>query len=142
MPEKWSIKFIKSLVDSVYSMWSNTSKIYSLLEPQTVKTTDATVTTLALATLSDENTYHIRSIVMGVQSGGSNRASYEIAGTFYRSGGGATQQGSTTVIHSVESNAAWDCDYDTNGNDVRIRVTGAAVDILWQSTTAVYNMSN
>jgi hypothetical protein len=109
-----------------------------------VQTTDATQTTVDSVTLLDENTYHVEAWVVGVQSDGSNRASYHIAATVYRTGAGnATLQGAVTAVHSQESNGAWDATFTVNGNDIRVSVTGvAATTIEWGATVKYINMSN
>mgnify|MGYP001576084687 CR=1 FL=1 len=96
-------------------------------------TTDATVTNLLQIAMLDATTCQVSMVFSGVQSGGTNRASYERIGTFYRTGGGgATLQGAVTAVHTAESNAAWDVTLDTNGNNIRGRVTGvAATTIKW-----------
>jgi len=91
------------------------------------QTTDATVTTLASWSLLDETSYVIEATVSGKKSDTSQRAEYKIIGLFYRDGAGnATQQGATTVLSSIESDAAWDCVFDVSSTLARIRVTGAA----------------
>ena len=109
-----------------------------------VQTTDATLTTVETITLLDENTYQIEALVIGVQSDGANRASYKLIGTFYRTGAGnATQQGTTTRVHEMESAAAWDVNLVVSGNTVLVRVTGvAATTIEWGCTSKYINMSN
>lgn len=112
--------------------------------PEEAQTTDATQTTVDSITLLDENTYHIEAYVVGVESGGGNRASYHISGTFYRTGaGGATLQGAVTTVHSAESDANWDATFTVNDNDVRVSVTGvAATTIEWTATMEYINMSD
>ena len=135
--------FFTNLINSNYDVWFALDKQTLTQSAIPVDTTDATVTTIQLITLEDETTCNIRAVVVGVQEGGSNRASYEIVGTFYRTGGSATQQGTTTVIHSAESNASWDATFDVSSNDVRIRVTGiAATNIRWQSNAKITSLSN
>ena len=111
---------------------------------QEIQTTDAVQTTLDSITLEDENTYHAKGVVVGVKSDGTDRASYEVDVTVYRTGGGgATIQGAVTVIHSQESNAAWDATFTVNGNDLRLSVTGvAATTIEWGGFIQYMNMSN
>lgn len=101
--------------------------------PARAQTTDATVTNLASQALNDASVYHVRAVVVGVKSDGTQRASYEIVGTFYRTAAGnATQQGATTVVHSIESDAAWACAFAVTGNNVVVTVTGvAATTINW-----------
>ena len=136
--------FLKNLMDSVASLFNNTSRLIENVDSKEVATTDATVTTLDIFELDDETTYHMRTIVIGVVGGGANRASYEFAGTFYRTGAGsATQEGSTTAIHTAESVAGYAATYDVTGTTVRVRVTGAAATAMkWRSTTSFMNQSN
>ena len=109
-----------------------------------VQTTDATVAILDTLTLLDENTYHIEAFVVGVKSDGTDRASYHLAVTVYRTAAGsATIQGSVTSLHTQESNASWDADFTVSGNDLRLSVTGiAATTIEWSSTINHMNSSN
>lgn len=96
-------------------------------------TTDATVTVVKKITLTDNMVYQIKARVLGWQNNLAQRASYEISGTFYRAGGGATLVGAVTN-NVQESNAAWDATLAVNGNDVELRVTGvAAVTIRWSA---------
>lgn len=90
----------------------------------TITTTDATVTTLDYITLNDESAYTITATITAKQNNSDQRSSFIIAGLFYRNGGNATQQGATTVIQTIESDAATDCVFDVNGNNVRVRATG------------------
>lgn len=98
-----------------------------------VQTTDETQTVITSATLLDESIYTFQVDVVGIQNDGSNRASYRIMHTFYRTGGGdATTQGTATLLHAEESDVNWDVELTPNGNDVEINVTGAAgVTINW-----------
>jgi hypothetical protein len=109
-----------------------------------VQTTNATQTTVDSITLLDENTYHCEAWVVGVESDGSNRASYHIACTVYRTGAGnATLQGGVTSVHANESDATWDATFTVNSNDVRVSVTGVAVTTIeWGATLKYINMSN
>lgn len=107
----------------------------------TVRTTDATVTTLVQIELDDNATTFLEATVVARRTGGSagtagDSAAYVLKGLFYRTGAGAaTQVGSTTVDTSIESVSAYDCVFDVTGNDVRIRVTGVAnTNITWSGT--------
>jgi len=109
-----------------------------------VQTTDATQTTTDSITLEDENTYMISAYVVGVKSDGSQRASYHIECTAYRTGGGsATLQGAVTSVHAQESDAAWNATFTVSSRDVRVSVTGvAATTIEWMCSLRYVNMSN
>lgn len=109
-----------------------------------VQTTDATQTTVDNITLLDENTYHVEAYVTGVQSDGTDRASYHIATTVYRTAAGsATLQGSVTSLHTQESNASLDATFTVSTNDVRVSITGIAAETWeWGTTMKYMNMSN
>lgn len=109
-----------------------------------VQTTDAVQTTVDSITLLDENTYHVEAEVVGVKSDGTDRATYHLACTVYRTGaGGATLQGAVTSFHTQESDANWDATFTVNGNDLRVSVTGvAATTVEWGCTMLYMNMSN
>ena len=109
-----------------------------------VQTSGSAQTTLTNLTLLDENTYHLKTYVIGVESSGSQRASYEVAATAYRTGAGdATLQGTPTVIHSAESDADWDATFTVDTNDVRVSVAGVtATTIEWGCTLQYLNMSS
>jgi len=109
-----------------------------------VQTSGSVQTTLTNLTLLDENAYHLKAYVIGVESSGSQRASYEVAATAYRTGaGGATLQGTPTVLHSAESDANWDATFTVDTNDARVSVTGVtATTIEWGCTLQYLNMSN
>jgi len=109
-----------------------------------VQTTDATVTVLDNITLLDENTYHVEAFVIGVQSDGTDRASYHLAATVFRTAAGsATLQGTVTSLHTQESNAALDATFTVATNDVRVSVTGIAAETWeWGTTLKSINMSN
>jgi len=97
---------------------------------------DAASVLLSTFTLDDNATYSITAKVMGhVNGAGGNRASYIIHGLFYRNGGVAVQQGATTVISSIESDAAWACDFSLLNNDIRVAANGKAADgtITWDA---------
>jgi hypothetical protein len=98
-----------------------------------ITTSSSTATTLLTRGLPDAAVYYVRALVQGVKSSGTDRASYVIEGTVYRTGGGAaTLQGAATATYTQESNAAWNATIDTSGNNVRVRVTGvAATTIKW-----------
>lgn len=117
---------------------------YIIRDVAEVQTTDATQTTLDSITLLDENTYHVEAWIVAVQSDGTDRASYHIARTVYRTGAGnATLQGGITLLHAQESNAALDAVFTVSGNDIRVSVTGIAAETWeWGTTMKYINMSN
>jgi hypothetical protein len=95
---------------------------------QYVVTTNATVTVVNPSmTLNDASVYLVEARVVGVQSDGTNRAGYYLTGVFYRTAAGnATAEGAVTVLHTAESNAAWNATINVASTNVRVVVTGAA----------------
>lgn len=113
-------------------------------EASEVQNNNANPITVDSITLLDENTYHVEAWVIGVKSDGSARASYHIACTVYRTGGGgATLQGGISSLHTSESDPNWDATFTVNGNDLRVSATGvAATTIDWVCVIKYINMSN
>lgn len=109
-----------------------------------VQTIGSGQTTADSITLLDENTYHVEAYIVGVQDDGTDRCSYHIAGTVYRTGAGtATLQGTVTSLHTQESNASCDATLTVNSNDIRVSVTGIAAETYeWGCTMKYMNMSN
>lgn len=113
-----------------------------------VATTDATVTTLGTFTISATTTYTIETTVTARRTGGASgtaedSASYQIIATFKNVAGTATQVGATTVVHTAEDQAGWDCVYDVTAGTARVRVTGAASNnVTWHATTRTYQLSS
>jgi uncharacterized cupin superfamily protein len=109
-----------------------------------LQTTDATVTTLFTHTLADENTYQIEVDILGVQSDGSNRGTFKVMGTFYRTAAGiAVQQGTTTTVHSATSFGSGGITFVISTNDVLVSVQGIlATTIEWGGISKIINMSN
>lgn len=106
-------------------------------EVNAVQTTDATETTLWFRTLADESAYWFEARVVGKEDGSGNRAAYIRRVLVFRNGGGATIQGAVSATETIESDAAWDCDFDVSGNDVRLRITGVAATVIdWKSITS------
>lgn len=106
-----------------------------------VKTTDATVTTVQTVNIPDSVIILIEAHVVGQRTGGSagtagDGAGYIRRGLYKRSAGGSpTLIGSIQDGFTAESQAGWDCTFDVSGNTVRVRVTGAINNnVTWNST--------
>ncbi|MCH8330642.1 MAG: hypothetical protein IH946_04565 [Bacteroidetes bacterium] len=109
-----------------------------------IQTTDATQTTIDSITLLDENTYYVEAWVVGVQSDGTDRASYKLAVTVFRTGaGGATILGDVKSLHAQESNDSLAATFTVSGNDLRVSVIGIAAETWeWGITLSYINVSN
>ena len=117
---------------------------YIIADAAEVQTTNATPTTLATLALLDENTYYVEALITAVQSDGTDRASYKIACTAYRTAAGAaTLQGGVTLIHASESNADLDATFTVSGNNLLATITGIAAETWeWTNTLISINGSN
>jgi len=87
-------------------------------------------------TLPDDSATRIEAKVTAMKTDGSQRAFYIRRVGVYRNGGGATIQGSVDATWTEESDGTWDCTFDVNSNDVRLRVTGPSgvVNLRWRAT--------
>lgn len=112
-------------------------------------TTDATETTLQSVTLDDNTVYTFWSHIVARQTGGTagttgNGALYVRVFAAKRvSAGTATAIGTVGVIRTNEDDAGWNVNLDVSGNDVRVRVTGAAdQNITWHGTLIIQKVSS
>lgn len=61
-------------------------------------------------------------------------AGYILAATFKRDGNVLAIVGAATVVHSAEDTGGWAATLDADGDDIRVRVTGAAATLVkWLS---------
>ena len=130
-----SSDFLPKLRDAVFDLWFGTDKLAERHVSDSLDSTTTATQTLQLISVPDSTTVHVHSTVIGMSS---DRASYEIAGTFYRDGSTA-QEGATTVIHSIESDATWNASFDVFENDIRVRISGVA---LWRCHSTVTFLTN
>lgn len=95
-----------------------------------IATTNNTITTIhTIATVSN-NSYIVEAKVLARRTGGSagtasDTAGYKIIGVFKNNSGTLTQVGTTTVEHSSEDQAGWDCTFSISGTNILLRGTGA-----------------
>lgn len=115
------------------------SSDHGRMDKGSAQTTDATETTLWSKTLDDNKAYLLEVRIAARQTDNTNRAAYIRRALIYRAGGGATIQGSVSDELTIESDSNWNATIDVSGNDVRVRVTGAAgttidwqCDVWWQ----------
>ena len=96
-------------------------------EGEQTDTTDATGTSIWSFTMPENSALSVEARVTAMESDGSDRNYYHIAGLFYRNGGNATQQGSTaTIVTPIESDATPTVEFSVSGTDVRLRWNGIA----------------
>lgn len=97
----------------------------------TVKTTDATTTTILSWTPADDSVEHLDVQIVGLSQNATKVAGYHLSATVKRADT-TTSLGAVTVLHSHETNTAWDATVDVSSPDVRVRVTGeASLTVLW-----------
>lgn len=102
-----------------------------------VRTTDATVTTLASLVVPVDTTVVYEGYVAARRTGGAAGAANDGAGYVVQfcaknTSGTAALIGAGTVTVLGESQAGWDCTLSASGGDIRVRVTGAAANnIVW-----------
>lgn len=100
-----------------------------------IQTTDDTETTLKSLTLTENYSYFIETKVIG--SGTNDAVMFNLLIIAERDSGGSAQA-TYQIVSGIKSDGAdaWDIVVDTNGNDVRIRVTGAAATTInWTAST-------
>lgn len=93
------------------------------------------VIAVSLPMLDDELAY-VDVWIMGRGDGDAKRCTYHLEGLFFRSGSGnLTQEGATTVVSSIETDAglAGVLGVNTSPQQVEVKVTGiAATNIRWK----------
>jgi len=99
---------------------------YYITEFMERQTPDANPVALGTITLDVGTIYYIRAMVIGGEQGAGQRNSYEMSCLAYRSAGGAVLQGQT-AISTIESDGAWDCVFNANGNTIEVQVTGDVI---------------
>lgn len=97
-----------------------------------VKTTDATQTTLVKIDIEDDTVHLLEARVTARRTGGSSGSSGDGAAYIFRAaynnigGVGTTIIGSIDSTFTAENQSGWNATFDIDGDDVRVRVTGAA----------------
>lgn len=97
---------------------------------ETVKTTDATQTTILSWQPVDDSVEHFEAQVVGLTQNAAKAAGYKLVGTVRRNDGTTALVGALVI--DTQTTAGWDATIDASSPDVRVRVTGeAATTILW-----------
>lgn len=103
-----------------------------------VQTTDNTETVVNTLTLDDDAVYLITAGIVGKKSDLSTRATFIIACTAQRNGGGsASIEGGTSILHTGKGAGAgaWSVDFIVLGNDLCVAVTGQnGMTIDWEAS--------
>jgi hypothetical protein len=104
----------------------------TILAAGTVNTTDATVTTCYSIVPTADKAIHVHANVVG--NGTASNCSYELGATFKTVGAVVTQISSTAAIYTREENVAANATLDTDGTNIRVRITGiAATNMSWNA---------
>lgn len=104
------------------------------------QTTDGATQTMQYFQLPDSTALELRAVVTGKRADGGARAIYSRQGLFFRSGGAATQQGSTTTLGAdIESDATWTGpSLSVSSNLAVLSIAGlAATTIDWRAEVSV-----
>lgn len=102
-----------------------------MLDNAVIRTTDATVTTLATLVIPVDRVVNVWGQVTGRRTGGSagaanDGAGYVVAFVANNTAGTAAVIGSASVTTLGESQAGWNCAVSFSSGNALIRVTGAA----------------
>lgn len=123
-----SIPTVNTIQNSFGLVWNSAYVDYQLVKA-TLSTTDATPSTLLSYTLASGFTYSVEAKIVARDITGANRAMFIPKALVYREGSGSVIEGGVPYqIDNVTSTGAnaWVGTIDTSGNDIRVRVTGAA----------------
>lgn len=102
-------------------------EVFTTESAQKVSTSDATTTTAAKKATFTDNSYLFQASVAAANTDDySEAAGYVLRGVFKNDGGTLSQVGTDNKTVVAESVAGWDVALDTNGTDIRVRVTGEA----------------
>lgn len=121
---------------------SNYAGYPNQVDVRSVKTTDATVTTLDTFNIKPDTCTQLKVYVVARRAGGASGsandcASYEISGTFKDVSGVATILGSLNTVAN-EDQAAWDATLTASGPNVLLTVTGASGNnVTWNAQTLI-----
>lgn len=100
-----------------------------------VATTDGTQTTAATFDTSawEDAAFMVQARICARETDDSDEiAGYLLAGAFKLDGGTLSLVGSVSQLFVAESTGGWDATLDANGDNIRVRVTGAAAtDVKW-----------
>ena len=104
-----------------------------------IQTLDETVTALASLTTVNNGLYHIDAVVIGEAVDHADHASYEFVATVATQNDTAALLGDITIVHTQETEPAWDASLTVDGFDIQIIVTGeAARTINWSGRIRVF----
>lgn len=140
--DKQIAAFFSSFINVVYQMWN---ALYGIRADTSTKTTDATPTAIIRVPVDEGKTVMIQASVVARRTGGSagtlgDSAFYVLTGAFKNVGGVLTGIGTPDLIGG-EDNAAWDCGFDSVGQEALVVVTGDTNNnITWNATVSNYEV--
>lgn len=108
-----------------------------------LNTTDATQTVAATIATDSDSAYQVIARVLATETTDHDEiASYVLVAAFKNDGGTLTQVGATTAVSTIESTGGWAVDFDVDGTDIQIKVTGAgSTNISWLVDADVKELS-
>ena len=106
-----------------------------------VQTTDGTQTTCGSYTLATATVVSITAYIVAYSAAAGDAKVFQLTGGIERIAGGAVIIGSILNVITAQGTAGattWSATMDVNGNDVRVRVTGAALTTIeWRTRLVV-----
>lgn len=99
-----------------------------------VNTTDATQTTAATHTTKPNKAYGVTARITATETTDFDEQAFYIRYALFKNDGGTLALvGAVTADATIESTSGWDATLDADGDDIRVRVTGAsATNITWK----------
>ena len=113
------------------------SKVYTVVFPAAVHTTDATPTAAFSFSLTPLKNSLVTITVQSIKADGTDGAAYVSAATFRKTATTATQIGSTVALLVNEDTAGQACTIAASSGSAVVTVTGAAATSVYWSCTAV-----
>lgn len=107
-----------------------------------LNTTNATQTVAATIETFNDRCYVVEAVILATETDDHDEvASYGRVATFRNDGGTLTQVGTTTSLWTHEDTGGWDVDFNVNGENIEIRVTGAAsTNVSWLVDAVIKNL--
>ena len=104
-----------------------------------ITTANATPAILANYQTVKGKGYLVTANVIAVDSAGAQASSYTLSGTFKTTTAGVLAQvGSTTSVHSTETDSNWACTMAASGTEIQITATGEAdVTVHWRANVDI-----
>lgn len=137
--EEWSKKEVQPALRDLYDF---ANFRYTALTTTITAATGA-MTTVWSDDIPDNSSWTLEvSVVARSKAGGAARGTWRLLGLFYREGGGAVQQGATSVLVANSSIGGFNTTLGVSGNKVLAQVVDDAVrTVVWQAIVWVQEVT-